>query len=80
MLNLRPERDGRIAGYEGVDEVQRAFGEWILDAHLPSPGTPTMPVEGGYMANAWLRMRHPDYDRLREILETVGRAVRVRAA
>jgi len=80
MLNLRPERDGRIAGYDGLDDVQSAFGEWILDAHLPSPGTPTAPVEGGYMANAWLRMRHPDYDTLREILETVGRAVRVRVA
>lgn len=80
MINLRPERDGRIAGYEGFDDVQRAVGEWILDAHLPAPGTPTAPVEAGYMANAWLRMRHPDYDRLREILEGVGRAVRVRVA
>jgi hypothetical protein len=80
MLNLRPERDGRIAGYDGLDDVQRAYGDWILDSHLPSPGTPTAPVEGGYMANAWLRMRHPDYETLREILETVGRAVTVRVA
>jgi hypothetical protein len=80
MLNLRPERDGRIAGYEGGDEIQRAVGEHILDAHLPSPGTPTAPVEAGYMANAWIRMRHPDYDRLREILDWVGRTVRVRVA
>jgi hypothetical protein len=78
MLNLRPERDGRIAGYEGGDEIQRAVGEHILDAHLPSPGTPTAPVDAGYMANAWIRMRHPDYDRLREILDWVGRTVRVR--
>ena len=80
MLNLRPERDGRIAGYEGGDEIQRAVGEWILDAHLPSPGASTAPIEAGYMANAWIRMRHPDYDRLREMLEWVGRTVRVRAA
>jgi carbamoylphosphate synthase large subunit len=80
MLNLRPERDGRIAGYDGLDDVQRAYGDWILDSHLPSPGTPTAPVEGGYMANAWLRMRHADYDTLREILEAVGRAVTVRVA
>jgi carbamoylphosphate synthase large subunit len=80
MLNLRPERDGRIAGYDGLDDVQRAYGDWILDSHLPSPGTPTAPVEGGYLANAWLRMRHPDYETLREILETVGRAVTVRVA
>jgi hypothetical protein len=32
------------------------------------------------MANAWMRMRHPDYDALRGILDEVGRTIRVRAA
>ena len=45
----------------------------------PPPGTPTQPVEAGYMANAWVRMRHPDYDRVREMLDDVGRTVHVRA-
>ncbi len=80
MINLRPDRDGHIAGYEGLDEIQRAFGQWIIDTHIPPAGTPTQPVEAGYMANAWIRMRHPDYDELREMLDTVGRTVRVRAA
>ena len=31
------------------------------------------------MANAWVRMRHPDYDTLRGMLDDVGRNVRVRA-
>ena len=31
------------------------------------------------MANAWVRMRHPDYDTLRAMLDEVGRTVRVRA-
>jgi hypothetical protein len=31
------------------------------------------------MANAWLRMKHPDYDELRRMLEVVGRTVKVRA-
>jgi hypothetical protein len=31
------------------------------------------------MANAWVRMRHPDYDELRETLGWVGRSVRVYA-
>ena len=38
-----------------------------------------MPVESGYMANAWIRMRHPDYDELRGILRWVGENVRVHA-
>jgi hypothetical protein len=31
------------------------------------------------MANAWIRLRHPDYDDLRRLLNTVGEQVRVRA-
>ena len=68
-----------ISGYTGVGEVQRAFGKWVIDCHLPNPGTPTQPVEAGFMANAWVRMRHPDYDGLREMLDEVGRTVKVRA-
>jgi formate-dependent phosphoribosylglycinamide formyltransferase (GAR transformylase) len=79
IIALRPECDGVIAGYEGLDEMQRRFGGWILDSHLPDPGTPTQPVEAGYMANAWIRMKHPDYDELRGMLDFVGRNVRVRA-
>jgi carbamoylphosphate synthase large subunit len=79
MIALRPSQDGRIAGYQGVEEIQAAFGEWILDAHLPPPGTPTQPVEAGYMANAWIRMRHPDYDHLRSMLDRVGQTVKVLA-
>jgi len=79
MINLRPQRDGRITGYQGIEEIERAYGEWILDSHLPPPGTATQPVEAGYMANAWIRMRHPDYDELRRMLDLVGRTVKVLA-
>jgi formate-dependent phosphoribosylglycinamide formyltransferase (GAR transformylase) len=79
IIALRPDRDGCIVRYEGLEQVQRAHGEWILDAHLPPAGTPTQPVEAGYMANAWIRMRHPDYDELRRLLDDVGRTVQVRA-
>jgi hypothetical protein len=79
MINLRPNRDGRITGYEGIETLERQFGEWILDSHLPPPGSPTGAVEGGYMVNAWIRMRHPDYDQLRRMLDAVGRTVKVLA-
>jgi carbamoylphosphate synthase large subunit len=80
MIALRPERDGRISGYSGVDEIGKRYGECIVAAHLPEPGTPTQPVEAGYMANAWMRIRHPDYDELRRILDEVGETVRVHAS
>jgi hypothetical protein len=79
LVNLRPERDGRITGYSGLDEVERRFGEWIIDRHFPAPGAPTQPVEAGYMANAWMRMRYPDYDGLREMLNTVANTIKIHA-
>jgi formate-dependent phosphoribosylglycinamide formyltransferase (GAR transformylase) len=80
IIALRPDRDGRITHYEGAGEIERAFGQWIIDAHLPPAGTPTQPIEAGYMANAWLRMKHPDYDELRRMLDIVGRTLKVRAS
>ena len=80
IVALRPDRDGQITGYSGVEEIQARSGQWIIDAHLPPPGTPTQPVEAGYMANAYVRMRHPDYDTLRGKLDDVGRTVHVYAA
>jgi hypothetical protein len=77
IVALRPDRDGHISGYSGVDEAQARLGEWVIDAHLPDPGTPTQPVEAGYWANAYVRMRHPDYDVLRGMLDDVGRTVHV---
>lgn len=79
MIALRPDHDGRISHYEGVEEIQSQYGEHIIDLHLPSPGTPTQSVEAGYMANAWLRARHPDFDTLRQILDDIGERVQVRA-
>lgn len=79
MIALRPDRDGRIAGYRGVDELHAQWGEHIIDSHFPAPGTPTQPVEAGYMANAWLRMRHPDFDTLKSMLDRVGDLVQVYA-
>ncbi|MEM8815067.1 MAG: ATP-grasp domain-containing protein [Pseudomonadota bacterium] len=79
MIALRPERDGRIQGYSGADEIAGRYGDCIVAAHLPESGTPTQPVEAGYMANAWIRVRHPDYDELRNILNTIGESVKVHA-
>jgi formate-dependent phosphoribosylglycinamide formyltransferase (GAR transformylase) len=80
IVALRPDRDGQISGYSGAEELQQQYGEWVIDAHLPPPGTPTQQVEAGYMANAYVRMRHPDYDMLRGMLDAVGRTLHVYAS
>lgn len=79
IIALRPERDGAIAGYSGLQTIQEKYGQWIIDFHLPPEGTPTQGVEAGYMANAWMRMKHPDFDQLRKMLDEVGSTVKVHA-
>jgi formate-dependent phosphoribosylglycinamide formyltransferase (GAR transformylase) len=79
IVALRPDRDGRIAGYEGAGQIFERYGDLIVDSHFPAPGTPTQGVEAGYMANAWMRVRHPDYDELCRILNEIGEQVQVRA-
>jgi len=79
IIALRPDRDGQISGYEGLESIGNAFGEHLIDVHLPPNGTPTQPVAAGYMANAWLRMKHENYDELRRILDIVGQTVKVHA-
>jgi hypothetical protein len=77
MVALRPNRDGRIKGYSGVEEVQRRYGEFILRMHLPPVGAGTQGIETGFMGNAWLWARHPDYDACKAMLEDIGRTLRV---
>ncbi len=50
-----------------------------MGQYFPEPGTPTQGIEAGYMANAWLRIRHPDYDTLRQILTEAGETITVHA-
>lgn len=79
LLSLRPDRDGTIVDYEGLDEIAHRYGDLITARHFPPPGTPTQPVEAGFHANAWLRARHPDFDTLKDVLADIGRIVQVRA-
>ncbi|RMG12580.1 MAG: ATP-grasp domain-containing protein [Planctomycetota bacterium] len=79
LIALRPDRDGTIVGTEGQRALFEDLGSFVIGAHFPAPGTPTQPVEAGYKANAWVQMRHPDYDTLRAMLDLVGRKLQVRA-
>lgn len=79
IVALRPDHDGQIRGYSGIEQIQSRYGQWIIDGHFPPEGHGTQPVEAGYMANAYVRMRHPDYDVVREMLDDVGRTIHVHA-
>lgn len=79
LIAIRPDRDGIIQGYGGLDEAQRKYGPYIWRANLPQPGQRTQPVEAGYLANAAIWVKHPDFDAAKEILEDIGRTVRLHA-
>lgn len=79
MIALRPDQDGTISHYEGVEQMHDKLGEHIIDVHLPPAGTPTQEVAGGYMANAYVRLKHTDFDKLRQIMNTIGETVKVKA-
>ncbi len=77
MVAIRPNQDGRVAGYSGVAEIQRRYGDAIIEMYLPPPGTRTNAVGSGYMGNAWVWARHPDYDVCRRILEDIGSTLKM---
>jgi formate-dependent phosphoribosylglycinamide formyltransferase (GAR transformylase) len=79
-VQVRPDRDGKIARYEGLHEVLQAIKPYVFQHHLPKPGTPTDPVYKGYLNNIWFRLRHPDYDALRGLMDLIGERLKVRAA
>jgi formate-dependent phosphoribosylglycinamide formyltransferase (GAR transformylase) len=79
-VQVRPDREGRIAAYAGLEAVRRQCGPWIWAHELPRAGRRTVPIEKGYLANAWFRLKHPDYDELRRMMDFIGRTLKVRAA
>lgn len=79
LVAIRPDRDGVIQGYTGLDEAQRKYGPSIWRANLPQPGQRTQPVEAGYLANAAVWVKHADFDTAQEILQDIGRTVHLHA-
>ena len=79
LVQVRPDRDGRVLGYQGLAAVDKACGPLMFRREVPSRGSTTKPLQAGYIYNAWFMLRHPDYDRLREHLDFIGRTLRVQA-
>ncbi len=76
IMSIRPDRDGIVKGYQGLDRLFKKYGQWIFEYDFPKPGTPTRPFDISDTANAWLKIKHPDYDVLRGILDDIGKTVK----
>ncbi|MDC3378802.1 ATP-grasp domain-containing protein [Planctomycetota bacterium] len=79
MIALRPDRDGHFVCHEGKETLLRDLGDFIIGAFFPPPGQRTNGVAAGYKANAWVQLRHPNYDDLRKMMDAVGQGVKSRA-
>ena len=77
LLSIRPSGQGTVHGYRGLEEVQRRWGPNIVKAYLPPVGSHTQPIEAGYLANAWIVARHPDYDGCKAMLDDIGTTLRM---
>lgn len=77
IITLRPNRDGRIQAYHGLEHIQKKYGKWMIKSHFPPIGAQTQPIEAGYMANAWIQIKYPDYDDLRTILKEIGDTIKI---
>lgn len=75
-VQVRPDRDGTIRRHEGVERVVESCGRAVYEFDLPRPGTPTQPLEKGWLANTWFRLTDPDYDRLRTMMTFIGQTVK----
>lgn len=78
-VQVRPDRDGIVVDVRGRELVERRCGDFVFARELPRPGRRTVAPEKGYLGNAWYRLRHPDYDELRSLMDFVGRRLHIRA-
>lgn len=78
-VQIRPSRDGVYGGHRGLEEAMRRCREWIYEQSVPTPGTPTKGLDKGWLVNTWFRLRHTDYDTLRELMSFLGETVKADA-
>ena len=79
LISIRPDADGVIKGYTGLDRVASKYGDNIFRSHIQPVGSHTAPVGSGYLGHSWFWVKHPDYDVCRAILDDIGRTVHCHA-
>lgn len=78
-IQIRPDRDGRYRGHRGVDAARKRCGDAIYEYALPNAGTPTKGLDRGWLVNTWFRLKHENYDKLRDLMTFLGETVRAEA-
>ncbi len=63
---------GNITAIEGVDELQRRFGEHVVWNTLSPPGTPRRDWLKTLISDGFVMLRHPDIVRTIEMADAIG--------
>jgi formate-dependent phosphoribosylglycinamide formyltransferase (GAR transformylase) len=72
---LRGTGRGRIAAVEGVDAANREIGQWVVESKLPLVGSPKF---DGYEGDGWVTVRHPETEKVYQILDVVVKHIKIR--
>ena len=56
-----------------------SYPEFLYEQSVPAAGTPTKGLDKGWLCNTWFRLRHEDYDQLRELMTFLGETVKTDA-
>ncbi len=78
-IQIRPSQDGHFVGHRGLEAARARCGQWIYEQSIPAPGSPTKGLDKGWLVNTWFRLRHHDYDTLRELMTFLGETVKADA-
>ncbi len=78
-VQIRPSQDGHYTGHRGLDEAWARCGPFLYEHAVPPPGTPTKGLDKGWLVNTWFRLRHENYDTLRELMTFLGETVKADA-
>lgn len=76
-VQIRPSRQGRIAGYRGLASMLRELAPWILSSQVLTVGYPTTPLEAGYLGNVWFRLLHPEIGELESMVDRIEDQVEI---
>ncbi len=71
---LRGQGKGRVVAVHGLEEVQRAVGDLVVQAQLPREG---QPAASGYEGEGYVIVRHPETAVVESALRTIVSTVRV---
>ena len=68
----RARGQGRISRIEGLDSFMRDYGDYVVEQKLLPPGTPRRNWKQTLTSDGHIMLRHPDWQRAKELADIVA--------